>query len=69
MPLFDYCCSACGREQELLVRDGETPVCESCGEARLEKLLSLPIAHSAGGAPSPRRGEGAGPCGPRCGCH
>ncbi len=40
MPLFGYICTNCETEQELLVRQGENPVCEHCGADALEKQLS-----------------------------
>jgi len=68
MPLYEFVCSDCEREQELLVRGAETPVCESCGGQRLLKLLSVPAAHLGGEGRA--GGEiGPGPCGSSCACH
>jgi putative FmdB family regulatory protein len=69
MPLYEFVCPDCQREQELLVRHDETPVCENCGGKRLAKLLSLPIAHSAGESGASRAGGSSGSCGAHCGCH
>jgi putative FmdB family regulatory protein len=70
MPLYEFVCRDCGREQELLVRGAETPACESCGGAALSKLLSAPVAHVPGGKASPgREAGGGGSCGVGCGCH
>jgi putative FmdB family regulatory protein len=72
MPLYEYTCAKCRDDFELLVRGGETPVCPRCGSERLERLLSVPAAHtssSSGGLPiceSPRPSSGG--CGaPWCG--
>jgi putative FmdB family regulatory protein len=67
MPLYEFYCPDCQREQEHLVRGQETPRCESCGGERLSRLLSIPAAHTAGdGARSPDRPTGS--CGSGCGC-
>jgi putative FmdB family regulatory protein len=69
MPLYEFVCRDCGREQEILIRGSETPECESCGGGKLAKLLSTPIAHVAGAsAPRPEGGSSGG-CGAHCGCH
>lgn len=44
MPLYEYACSDCHRESELLVRGDETPECPECGSRHLERLLSVPAA-------------------------
>lgn len=40
MPLFDYHCTACHTEFELLVRASTTPACPHCGSTALEKCIS-----------------------------
>ena len=66
MPLFDYVCQECHHQQETLIRGDETPRCDACGSEHMEKLLSLPVAHTTGGPnQGPRPG---GSCGPSCGC-
>jgi putative FmdB family regulatory protein len=67
MPLYEFFCPDCQKEQEQLVRGDETPACESCGGQRLTKLLSVPAMHSGGDA-GPRP-QGGGSCGSGCGCH
>jgi putative FmdB family regulatory protein len=52
MPLYEYTCDKCHDAFELLVRGSETPACPKCGSQRLERLLSIPAAHVAGGAAS-----------------
>jgi putative FmdB family regulatory protein len=47
MPIFEYRCSDCGNELELLVLKTSVPVrCPSCGGERMERLLSLPAVSS-----------------------
>ncbi len=53
MPIYEYHCSGCSREFELLVRGDESPECPECGGTQLSKLISLPAAHSAGGVNPP----------------
>ncbi|MCA8989313.1 MAG: zinc ribbon domain-containing protein [Planctomycetaceae bacterium] len=70
MPLFEYRCSQCHAEFELLVRSNSVAECPHCGTKQLEKLVSSPAVRSgsttslplAGGCPPPS----AGPCGPGC---
>jgi putative FmdB family regulatory protein len=47
MPIFEYRCSDCGHELELLVLKTSGPSrCPSCGGEKLERLLSLPAVGS-----------------------
>jgi putative FmdB family regulatory protein len=69
MPLYEFVCPNCKKEQELLVRSDETPACESCGGTNLAKLLSVPAAHLAAEGGAPRPMQGGGGCGAGCGCH
>jgi putative FmdB family regulatory protein len=46
MPIYEYQCKSCSHQFETLVRRNETPVCESCGGADLERLMSLPTVKS-----------------------
>jgi putative FmdB family regulatory protein len=70
MPLYEYSCPDCHRDCELLIRGDDRPICPTCGGKRLNKLLSVPAAHTAGGAKDlpicgPRP---SGNCGlPQCG--
>ncbi len=41
MPLYDYRCSACGQQFELLVRSSTVPACPHCAATALERLVSL----------------------------
>jgi putative FmdB family regulatory protein len=69
VPIFEYTCHECGREVELLIRGSEQPHCPHCGGERLEKLLSVPAAHTSRSMQLPVCPPSAGPtCGlPRCG--
>ena len=68
MPLYEFVCPDCHKEQEHLVRGAESPACDSCGGGRLTRLLSVPAMHTAGDA-APRPQTGPGPCSSTCGCH
>ena len=47
MPIFEYSCTACGHQFEKLVRrDITPPQCPACGDARVERQLSLPSVSS-----------------------
>jgi putative FmdB family regulatory protein len=70
MPLYEFVCRDCQKEQEHLVRGDETPTCESCGGVKLSKLLSVPaVGHLGGEGAGPRPMGGGGGCGTGCGCH
>lgn len=40
MPIFDYHCSACAADFELLVRCSSVPACPQCGATALERAVS-----------------------------
>ncbi|WP_066257743.1 FmdB family zinc ribbon protein [Hydrogenophaga flava] len=40
MPLFDYHCTACHADFELLVRAGTVPTCPHCASTELDKCVS-----------------------------
>jgi len=40
MPLFDYHCTACQADFELLVRASTVPACPHCASTALEKCVS-----------------------------
>ena len=67
MPLYEYACYGCKNEFEILVRGSERPACPQCGGSKLEKLLSIPAAHTGKGL-SMSDAPSAGNCGlPQCG--
>lgn len=43
MPLYEYLCSACQHEFELIQKFGDSPVrkCPSCGKSKAKKKISL----------------------------
>lgn len=41
MPIYDYHCSQCDKDFELLVSHSSVPACPECGSQQLEKRLSL----------------------------
>jgi len=49
MPIYEYCCQACGKSQSLLFlsqKDAATkPRCKYCGARRLKRLLSRVAYH------------------------
>ena len=47
MPIFEYRCSSCGEEFELLVRGADAAACPGCGGADLERLLTSFAVSSA----------------------
>ncbi len=43
MPIFEYRCSTCGKQVEVLVRSSATaPLCPDCGSILTDKLFSVP---------------------------
>lgn len=79
MPIYEYHCSACGKDFERLVR-GETRVaCPGCASRKVERRMSAPARQSSGhsdfnlstlGPPKVTGGGGGGGCGGGgCGCH
>ncbi len=40
MPIFEYRCTKCGNEFELIVFRDETPACPACGDTKPEKKMS-----------------------------
>lgn len=70
MPLYEYVCSACAADFEVLVRGQEEPECPECGGRKLEKQMSVAAAHSNSTrslpvCPPEPRGGGCGL--PQCG--
>jgi putative FmdB family regulatory protein len=41
MPLYDYRCTACEKQFELLVRSSTVPACPHCAGTALERQVSL----------------------------
>jgi len=57
MPLFEFRCSACRRDFELLIRSGDRAACPQCGTDRVEKLLSEAAAPGSSGMGSSGMGS------------
>lgn len=71
MPIFEYVCSKCDKEFELLVRSSsDTGACPHCGSKKLTKKFSVFASSTAGATSGVSPSVGA--CGmPRtggCGC-
>ena len=70
MPIYEYACRDCKSEFEVLLRGGgDQPDCPSCGGASLDRLLSVPAAHTTASSSLPVCQPAAGGgCGlPECG--
>ena len=51
MPIYDYKCSNCGQEHEIIQKFSDKPktLCSKCGEESLSKLISAPSFRLKGG--------------------
>jgi putative FmdB family regulatory protein len=51
MPIYDYKCSNCGQEHEIIQKFSDKPktLCSKCGEESLTKLISAPSFRLKGG--------------------
>jgi len=51
MPIYDYKCSNCGQELEIIQKFSDKPktLCSKCGEESLTKLISAPSFRLKGG--------------------
>jgi len=74
MPIYEYTCHKCQASFELLVRGEDRPQCPQCHSRQLDKMLSVPAAHTASSSGLPVcDGPARGPCGmggcgrPECG--
>jgi putative FmdB family regulatory protein len=61
MPIFEYCCEACGHRFEAILLGAQTPECPQCHTEKLEKQLST-FTVSKSGSASPDAGCGAANC-------
>ena len=41
MPLYDFHCTDCDADFELLMKASDTPACPKCGSTAVEKCVSL----------------------------
>ncbi|MEN6494973.1 MAG: zinc ribbon domain-containing protein [Thermoguttaceae bacterium] len=67
MPIYEYICRACNQPFEWLTREGEKPTCPACGKQKVDKQISVPVAHTKTNMPQCPAKE-AGMCG-MSGCH
>jgi putative FmdB family regulatory protein len=70
MPLYEYTCTTCQSEFELLLLGDDKPKCPECGGKKLHKHFSVPAAHTRRGAALPvcETPSSFGGCGlPQCG--
>jgi putative FmdB family regulatory protein len=69
MPIYEFKCSSCGSNFELLMRSDTELACPECGSSRIGKKLSLfasRVGHSEDTVPSCHTGMGGcdlGKCG------
>ncbi len=70
MPLFEFRCSTCAHDFELLIRSGDDAACPQCGGGKVQKLLSETAAPTLGmGRALPVASDcppGNAPCSPTC---
>jgi putative FmdB family regulatory protein len=52
MPIYEYKCTACGRDFEELVPVSQrsNPPCPACGSAKTEKKMSIPGGSGSAGS-------------------
>ena len=63
MPIYEYACSDCGHEFELLVRTDTVPQCPGCHSMALEKRLSVFATATASGPAAPTLPSPCDSCG------
>ena len=69
MPIYEYKCSTCGGDFELLVRSETEVTCPECGSSRIDKKFSVfasHVSHSENAEPLCHTGMGGcdlGKCG------
>lgn len=83
MPIYEYSCSGCGHNKEVMQKMSDAPLttCPECGKASFAKQLSAPgfqlkgkgwYASDFKGGACPEKKESAPaetPCGGSCACH
>jgi putative FmdB family regulatory protein len=68
MPIYEYRCSQCDHEFEVLIDADDTPSCPVCHEQKLERLWSVP-SKPRGATPlktACMADPSTPPCGPMC---
>jgi putative FmdB family regulatory protein len=46
VPIYEYRCSGCGQQFELLVLKNTTPACPQCASTALDRQVSIPAVKS-----------------------
>lgn len=83
MPIYEYRCTDCGCEQEVLRKISDAPLttCPQCGKESFSKQLSAPGFQlkgtgwyasdfkNAGKPAAPKEEAPAAPCATGCACH
>jgi putative FmdB family regulatory protein len=84
MPIYDYRCTSCGTEKEVMQKMSDAPLttCPECGKATFAKQLSAAGFHLKGSGwyatdfkggskaqPKEDSAPAATPCGGNCACH
>ncbi|MDB2685748.1 zinc ribbon domain-containing protein [Mariniblastus sp.] len=64
MPLYEFVCSNCRTQHELLVSHDAKPPCPDCDQPKLERQLSIISSPSKGGTSAAPAVESCGT--PRC---
>ncbi|MDI6641879.1 MAG: zinc ribbon domain-containing protein [Elusimicrobiota bacterium] len=68
MPIYEYLCSKCNKEFELLIFSDEKPVCPKCHNTELIKLVSRFSAIGVGKGPASLGSRSCATCPPTKSC-
>lgn len=60
MPLYEYSCTSCGKQFEVLMREGVVPACPTCQSQSVEKQFSTYAVGAMSAKPAPM--PAGGPC-------
>ena len=70
MPLYEYACTKCHHDFEMLVFNGDVVQCPKCAASEVDRKLSLPAQPRgeplSGGALPSGCDSSLPPCGPAC---
>jgi len=71
MPIYEFHCEKCGRDNEILVRstDWKGTTCPHCGSTKLAKKFSVFASAHADEKHSPSGNGGGHCCGGGCHCY
>ena len=66
MPIYEYTCSGCSKDFELLIRGTEVARCPTCGNSRIARQISVPAVHNSAGVQDLPicQADSGPPCGP-----